>query len=189
MIRLEQFTQADFKQLIEWIKDEELLMNWSGSLFSFPLTEESLAWYIEDTNDPLTSDAFVYKAVDNKTNEVVGHISLGGISRKNRSARISRVLVGNSRERGRGVCQGMIKAVLKVGFEQLGLHRIDLGVYDFNKGAIGCYAKAGMVEEGTSRDSLYFNGSYWSLTEMSMLEAEWEQRYGKHKLAKAEAAR
>ncbi|MCB2409130.1 GNAT family N-acetyltransferase [Hymenobacter lucidus] len=184
MIRLEQFTQADFKQLIEWIKDEELLMNWSGSLFSFPLTEASLAWYIEDTNDPLNSDAFVYKAVDNKTNEVVGHISLGGISRKNRSARISRVLVGSHQERGRGICQGMIKAVLKVGFEQLGLHRIDLGVYDFNKGAIGCYTKAGMMLEGTSRESLYFNGAYWSLTEMSMLEAEWEKLYGKHKAVK-----
>lgn len=187
MIRLEQFTQADFKQLIEWITDEELLMNWSGSLFSFPLTEESLAWYIEDTNDPQTSDAFVYKAVDTESNEVVGHISLGGISRKNRSGRISRVLVGNTRERGRGVCQEMIKAVLKVGFEQLGLHRIALGVYDFNQGAIGCYTKAGMVLEGTSRDSLYFNGSYWSLTEMSMLEAEWEQRFGKHKTVPATA--
>ncbi|UOQ71827.1 GNAT family N-acetyltransferase [Hymenobacter cellulosilyticus] len=185
MIRLEQFTQADFKQLIEWITDEELLMNWSGSLFSFPLTEASLAWYIEDTNDLHTSDAFVYKAIDDTTNEVVGHISLGGISRKNRSARISRVLVGNSQERGRGICQGMIKAVLEIGFEQLGLHRIDLGVYDFNQGAIGCYTKAGMTLEGTSRDSLYFNGSYWSLTEMSMLEAEWEQRYGQRKVLQA----
>ncbi|TGE27929.1 GNAT family N-acetyltransferase [Hymenobacter metallicola] len=181
MIKLEQFTQADFKQLIEWIKDEELLMNWSGSLFSFPLTESSLAWYIEDTNDPLTSDAFVYKAIDTDTNEVVGHISLGGLSRKNRSARISRVLVGDTQQRGRGVCQGMIQAVLQIGFEELGLHRIDLGVYDFNKGAIGCYTKAGMVVEGTSRDILYYNGSYWSLTEMSMLDAEWEARYGKVK--------
>ncbi|PJJ61247.1 GNAT family N-acetyltransferase [Hymenobacter chitinivorans] len=185
MIRLEQFTQADFKQLIEWIKDEELLMNWSGSLFSFPLTEESLAWYIEDTNDPLTSDAFVYKAVDEATGEVVGHISLGGISRKNRSARISRVLVGSTAHRGRGLCQEMIKAVLKIGFEQLDLHRIDLGVYDFNQGAIGCYTKAGMTLEGTSRESLYFNGSYWSLTEMSMLEAEWEKLYGRHKALQA----
>ncbi|MBT9392745.1 GNAT family N-acetyltransferase [Hymenobacter sp. NST-14] len=173
MIRLEYFTPADFPQLISWITDARLLMNWSGSLFSFPLTEAKLAWYLEDTNDPLTSDALVYKAIETTTGEVVGHISLGGISRKNNAARISRVLVGNNTARRRGICQGMMKALLRIGFEDLGLHRIDLGVYDFNHAAIGCYQKAGMQQEGRSRDILRYEDEYWSLIEMSMLDHEW----------------
>lgn len=175
MIRLEYFTPADFQQLIAWIDSEQLLKEWSGSLFAFPLTEDSLAWYIEGANDPSNPDAFIYKAIDTETGQTVGHISLGSFSETNKAARITRVLVGNTAARGRGYCQGMIKAILRVGFEELGLHRISLGVYDFNKAAIGCYQKAGLQIEGTMRDVVRYKDGYWSLVEMAMLEDEWRQ--------------
>ena len=173
MIKLEYFERSDFAQLMEWIKDDELLMNWSGSLFSFPLTENSLEWYIEDVNDLANSEAFVYRAVDTENGNAVGHISLGGISKKNRSGRISRVLVGNN-DRRKGYCSAMMQAILKIGFEDLKLHRINLGVYDFNTSAINCYQKAGLKIEGIMRDSLLFKGNWWSLVEMSILEHEWK---------------
>ena len=176
MLVLENFESSDFAQLIEWIKDEELLMNWCGSLFSFPLTEKSLEWYIEDINNINSSLCFIYKAVDTDTRETVGHISLGGISKKNSSGRISRVLIGNTNSRGKGCCQEMIKAVIKIGFEDLKLHRISLGVYDFNTSAIRCYQKAGFTIEGTTRDVLNYKGSWWSLIEMSILEDEWRKQ-------------
>jgi len=172
MVRLEYFTADDFAQLKEWITDEATLMNWSGALFSFPLTQKSLDWYIEDINDTRHSDAFVYKVTEAPRGITIGHISLGGISRKNKSARISRVLVAPAHQ-GKGYCCEMVKAVLKIGFEELKLHRISLGVYDINKSAIRCYQKAGFVIEGTSRDCLLFNGEWWSLVEMSILEDEW----------------
>lgn len=173
MIKLEYFERGDFDKLMEWIQDDELLMNWSGSLFSYPLSVEGLEWYIEDVNDMDTSDVFVYRAVDAANGNMVGHISLGGISKKNRSGRISRVLVGNPNDHGKGYCRDMVLAVLKIGFEELKLHRISLGVYDFNIAAIKCYQKAGLTIEGTTRDSLWFKDKWWSLVEMSILEEEW----------------
>lgn len=173
MIRLEYFTKDDFAQLIEWIDTDELLTNWAGSLFSFPLTNRSMEWYIKETNDLSSSDALIYKVVDVKTNEAVGHISLGGISLKNRSARISRVLIGSGHHKGKGYCKDMVKAVLKIGFEELKLHRISLGVYDFNKAAIRCYQSSGFSIEGISRDILLYEEKWWSLVEMSILEDEW----------------
>ncbi|TCZ74091.1 GNAT family N-acetyltransferase [Flaviaesturariibacter aridisoli] len=176
MIRLEYFTPDDFEQLIGWIHNEHLLTNWSGSLFRFPLTRQSLEWYLEDTNDPATSDALIYKVVDTVSQKTVGHVSLGGISRKNRSARISRVLVGDTHQKGRGLCTAMIKELLRIGFGDLKLHRISLGVYDFNHGAIRCYEKSGFVREGVQRDILRYDDHYWSLLEMSILEDEWRAR-------------
>jgi RimJ/RimL family protein N-acetyltransferase len=161
---------------MKWIEDDELLMNWSGSLFSYPLTLKSLEWYIDDVNDINNSDAFIYKAVDVVSGKTVGHISLGSISKKNKSGRISRVLVGGNADRGRGCCQQMVKAVLKIGFEELQLHRISLGVYDFNTAAINCYTKSGLIVEGITRDVLNFKGNWWSLVEMSILEEEWNHR-------------
>lgn len=174
MIKLEYFGRDDFGQLIEWIDSDFLMTNWAGSLFRYPLTYDSLEWYIRDTNITGESDAFLYKAVDTDNGKTVGHISLGGISDKNRAGRISRVLVGNVAERGKGVCTGMIKALLQIGFEDMKLHRISLGVYDFNTSAIRCYKKCGFVQEGIMRDVLrYEDNTYWSLTEMGILEDEW----------------
>lgn len=180
MVKLEHFSESDFKQLIGWMNSEHLMTNWAGSLFKYPLTEESLQWYIEDINDTETSEAFVYKAVDEKTGETVGHVSLGGISKKNRAGRISRVLVGNTAERGKGYCTGMINAVLEFGFKELKLHKISLGVYNFNTSAIRCYEKCGFIKEGIMRDVLrQDDGTYWSLVEMSILEDEWRKIHKK----------
>jgi RimJ/RimL family protein N-acetyltransferase len=174
-IRLEKFEKPDYEQLINWIDEERLLVNWTGFMFDFPITEEDLDWYTENTNDIHTSDVFIYKAVDSETGSTVGHISLGNISKKNRSGRISRVLIGKTAERGKGYCQEMIQAVLEVGFEELKLHRISLGVYDSNIAAIRCYEKCGMKKEGVARDILFYEGEYWSMVEMSMLEDEWRE--------------
>lgn len=173
MIKLEPFVQSDFQQLIDWVDSEELLIQWCGSLFSFPLTMRSLAWYIRDTNVINESDAFVYKAVDVETGNVVGHISLGGLSWKNRSSRISRVLVGKEDRHRKGIGQQMTKAALKIGFEELGLHRISLGVYSNNKPALNTYVKCGFNIEGVSRDILWYNNEYLSMVEMAILEDEW----------------
>mgnify|MGYP003444933778 FL=1 len=175
MIRLETFSPVDFQQLIDWIDTEELLVKWSGSLFTFPLTKDSMQWYVEDTNVPQQSDAFVFKAVDVEAKTTVGHISLGGLSWRNRSARISRVFVSPASIQ-KGICQQMIKAALKIGFEELGLHRIGLGVYDNNKAAVNCYLKSGFHIEGICRDTLWYDGKFLSMIEMAILEDEWKKQ-------------
>lgn len=173
MIRLEYFDQSNFEQLMGWVNTEALLTNWAGSLFSFPLTKESMEWYLQDTNDLENSDAFLYNVIEVESGEVIGHISLGGVSRKNRSARISRVLIGSPKHKGKGYCSQMLKAVLKIGFEQLKLHRISLGVYTQNSAALHCYLSAGFKVEGTMREVLLQGTEWWSLIEMAILEDEW----------------
>ena len=171
MIKLEPFTPADFAQLIAWVDNEQLLHEWSGSLFSFPLMPDALAWYLEGANDFANPEVFIYKAVESETGQTVGHISLGGISEHNRAGRISRVLVGQST--GQGHCAAMVRALLRIGFEELRLHRIELGVYDFNRAAIRCYEKCGLRTDGVLRDVVRHGDAYWSLVEMSILEDEW----------------
>ena len=173
MIVLEPFTEADFPQLIEWVTDERLLKEWSGSMFAFPLTAAGLAWYIQGSNEMPDPDVLIYKGVDSKTGTTVGHISLGGISQRDRAGRVTRVLVGNTSERRRGICQGMVRALLRIGFEDLGLHRISLGVYDFNHAALQCYLKCGFRQEGVLRDVVRHGDGYWTLIEMGILEDEW----------------
>lgn len=60
-----------------------------------------------------------------------------------------------------------------MGFTELGLHRIDLIVFDFNVSAIKCYEKAGFKTEGLKRDIRKMGDEFWSAYEMSILEDEW----------------
>lgn len=173
MIQLQYFTSSDFKQLIEWSGDASFLLQWAGPQFTYPLTEEQLRNYIAGANDLNNSEKLIYKAVEVQSNLVVGHVCLGSIDRRNRSGRVGKVLVGHSSIRNNGIGSAMIKAVLRVGFDELKLHRISLGVFDFNHAAIRCYEKVGFSKEGVLRDARRHQDSYWSLVEMSILENEW----------------
>jgi RimJ/RimL family protein N-acetyltransferase len=177
MIRLEYFTPEDFPLLIDWINTEELLINWAGTQFKFPLTGEKLHHYLKHSNDFDYSRTFIYKAVDVTSGENVGHISLSVIDRENRSARITRVLVGNTANRGNGIGSKIIKAMLKIGFEDLNLHRMSLGVYDFNLAGIKCYSNCGFTIDGILRDIKRMPDTYWSIVEMSILESEYRSIY------------
>ncbi len=111
---------------MNWINSEEFLIQWSGNAFTFPLDEQQLEKYIE------SATTLAFKVVDEETSDVIGHISLGQIDNINKSARIGKVLVGNTKMRGRSIGKNMMKAVLHIAFDELKLHRVTLGVYDFN---------------------------------------------------------
>ena len=79
--------------------------------------------------------------------KIIGHIALNNIDFKNCSATLSKVLVGDPQMRGQGLGPKIIKKLLKKAFEDLGLHRIELGVFAFNK-SIKSYKKIGFIKEG-----------------------------------------
>ncbi|RLL41326.1 N-acetyltransferase [Oceanobacillus piezotolerans] len=173
MIRLRFFKRSDFQQLIDWIETPEFLSQWGGSMFSFPLTEQQLEEYLKDANND-HSRFLIYCVVEEETGSVIGHISLGNIDRNNKSARVGKVLVGDKNVRGKGIGLQMMNEILKVAFDELKLHRVSLGVFDFNTSAITCYEKAGFTKEGLLRDYRKCGDEYWNMWEMSMLENEWK---------------
>jgi len=181
MIKLEYFTADDFALLKEWISDEHLLLNWAGSAFRFPLTDDKLEWYIRGANDISGSDTLIYKAVNTESGRTVGHISLTAVNRANRSARITRVIVGDPAARGKKLGEQIIRAVMEVGFRDLKLHRMSLGVYDFNEPAIRCYRKCGFNVDGVLRDISRHEDTFWSIMEMSILEDEWQENHPEHR--------
>lgn len=172
MLALKYFNRTDFGQLISWIDSPAFLLHWGGPKFDYPVDELQLEKYIKDSNNS-NSENLIYKVVSVETGEVIGHISLGEIDRKNKSAKIAKVLIGNKDVRGKGIGQRMIKEILRVAFEELNLHRVNLVVLETNKSAIECYKKVGFVEEGRMRDARKKDDKYYSLIEMSILEDEY----------------
>jgi len=171
-IELRPFERKDFGRLIGWIKSPGFLLQWAGSIFNYPLDETQLEEYIKgpEGDHPIRR---VFKVIDTKDDGVVGHIELNHIDLRNKSASICRVLVGEPSLRGKGIGTQMVRKLLGIGFDQLGLHRIDLVVFDFNHMAIRCYEKVGFAKEGHLHEARKIGNEYWSLHHMSLLEHEW----------------
>jgi RimJ/RimL family protein N-acetyltransferase len=177
MIELQPFRREDFARLIGWAVSPEFVLQWGGGGFTYPLDEAQLEEYLKPTETTPPS-RFIYKAVDTETGAVVGHIELKNINWTHGLAGVSRVLIGESAARGKGYGEQMMRRAMAIGFDELGLHRLELNVYDFNQPAIRLYEKLGFVKEGLIRESRRMNGGYWSHYHMSILEHEWRERKG-----------
>lgn len=174
-IKLERFSYEEIPQLISWVPNKEFLLQWAGPSYTFELMEKQ---FRNDINMMLEENPqnLMFSAKLIESNEMVGHIQLLGIDRTNMSARIGRVIVGEEENRSKGIGSQIVNAVLDIAFNKLNLHRVDLGVFDFNKSAIACYEKAGFVVEGNFRECRKINGQYWSLLNMGILEDEYRNR-------------
>ena len=163
MIHLEKFENSDYNRLINWIDSEELMVIFGGQIFDFPITHKQLDKYVDKPY------RLVFKVIETVSNEIIGHAELNAINTRRRNARICRVLVGNENSRNKGFGSLIINELVRIGFTELKLHRLDLGVYDFNKQAIKCYEKCGFETEGLLRDNMRFKDVFWSSYNMSIL--------------------
>jgi len=171
MIQLRRFTNLDFARLIGWMNSREMLIQWGGSSeFVYPLSEEQLRKYVLGSEGEHSSRR-IYTAIT-EDGIACGHIELGAINRENQTASICRVFIA-SEYRGNKLCTPMIKKLLSIGFEDLGLRRIELKVFSFNSAGIRCYENAGFVKEGLLRKSQKVGDHYWDTVVMAILQEEW----------------
>ena len=172
MIELTPFERSDFERLVGWMPTADSFMQWTGLVFTFPLSQDQLEKHLSYA-EKHPNKRKIWKAV--KCDKVVGHIELDNIYDHDRKASLCRVLVDPDR-RGEGLGREMVLQVLRYGFEELNLHRIALGVWDFNTDAIQCYKACGFIREGVQRESRRMGEDWWNNVQMSILEQEWRER-------------
>ena len=175
-IRLEIVHEEDLKQVVNWVNSEpkEYFLKWGGNGggFSYPLdSQQMLKHYI-----PTLAESPIRRLFKTLQDDVmVGYLELNNINQEHLSATISRVIVGRAYE-GRGIGRQMVKQLTHNAFYKFGLHRVSLGVFDFNTPAIRCYEKVGFKREGLLRESMKVNETtYWSSILMSVLRTEWQE--------------
>lgn len=82
--------------------------------------------------------------------------------------------IGDPAYRGNGYGTDAMRVMLRYGFMELNLRRIQLDVFEYNERAIKSYLKIGFVMEGRQRGMLLRNGRRWDFLYMSLLREEWE---------------
>ncbi|WP_052098514.1 GNAT family N-acetyltransferase [Paenibacillus stellifer] len=172
-IRLQYFDESDFSVIAGWSSSPESLKQWAGPSLQFPLRHEELAEYIREANRPAVSKLLAYSVIHSASGDTVGHISLANIDRDNGHGRIGRVVLAPGC-RGQGYGRSMMAEAMRIGFEGLKLHRLSLGVFDFNAPALSLYESLGFRREGEQVEAARFGDRYVNLIDMAMLDREWK---------------
>lgn len=160
MIKLEPFDKADFDRLISWIDSEELMVQFAGPIFKFPLTIDQLELYITNKN------RFVFKVIKLDTTEVIGHSEI--YYSKNKIAKLCRILLGKKKSRGQGFGKEIVKKLVEISFNKLGALSVELNVYNWNTSAIKCYEKVGFVIDPQKNKRTQFNNYTWTAVHMTL---------------------
>jgi RimJ/RimL family protein N-acetyltransferase len=177
-ITLREFGRDDIARLIDWVNSggPEFFVRWAGTAFEYPLTEAQLEAHLAEAEGPEASRR-IFAAVDDTSGEVVGHVELSRIDRKNLSASISRLLVGEAAARGKGLGAQIVGRLLDIAFGEMSLHRVDLYVLEFHVAALSMYKGLGFKTEGHLVEARRAGGKYWNAYYMAMLEEEWLSRH------------
>jgi RimJ/RimL family protein N-acetyltransferase len=157
------FDIADARALMSWAGSADELLQWAGPKFSFPLDEEQLRAYAEGASDSRHLISGV-----NESGEVVAHAELNLLP-QHRLGQVRRVAVAPE-GRGQGIGRALMNRVVQLGFDELGLHRIELVVFSFNEPARRCYEAIGFREEGRAREARVATNGFWDLIHMALLE-------------------
>lgn len=116
--------------------------------------------------------AVVWREAD----KMIGTCGFTRFSLDSNSAEIGYVL--NRAYWGLGIAPEAVRAILRFGFLDLRLHRIEAHYMIGNDRSRRVMEKVGMTYEGTLRDSLFVKGRYVSVGVCAILEDEYRTMYG-----------
>lgn len=172
-VELRPFGRADFDELIGWVPDARLLLQWAGPAYTFPLTAAQLeANQRQAETDP--PGRFLFRAVARRAGQSVGHVEIALPSDRPGCGRLARIMAAPA-QRGRGLGLRIVQLACAHAFGHLGLRELSLYVFDFNHPAIACYERAGFAPTGAVK-SCPFEGETWRGLEMALPRERWPGR-------------
>lgn len=118
------------------------------------------------------------EAISNPT--PVGTIALLGSDPMKAHHRNTSVAVSiASPYQGQGYGSEAIIWALEWAFQHANMHRVSIGAFSWNEGAVKLYQRLGFIVEGRTREAAWYDGRYRDTIEMGMLRDEWREKYDK----------
>lgn len=169
LVKLRPMAVDDAPRFADWYSDRDvtryLTMRYGMSLAS----EE--AWLREQTSVPMAYENAIF-SIDTNEGRHIGSTGLHRTSPEDRSAWLG-ITIGDKSYWSRGYGTDAVRLLLRLGFEEMNLHRVDLTVDASHEAGRACYRKCGFVEEARLRQARYVRGSYDDWIVMGILREEW----------------
>jgi len=168
-LRLRRFTPADLDDCFEWASDEEVAryVYWSAHK-----TKADTQWFIDFCLNEYAEKGIGPWAVEHReSGKVIGNCSYGAIDITNR--RIELAYFFARPFWGKGIAVEAVTPLLKYGFEDLQMNRIEARCMPANLGSERVMQKLGMQFEGILREYMYSKGRFHTAKVYSRLASEW----------------
>jgi len=165
--------KVDAEEFARWDNDVDYLRHLNSSPI-MPGSARKITEIIEkaQSDDPSTITFSVRSLADDK---LIGFIAFDGIDWQHGDTYIG-IGIGHPAYRGKGYGTDALRVMLRYGFQELNLYRVQLNVFSYNERAIKSYLKAGFSVEGRQRGMLRRDGQRWDFVYMSVLREEWLNR-------------
>lgn len=150
----------------------------------FEVFDEEVAYLTASSDDYKKQDIYDYvnRIVDDSTrydfliinehDDIIGESVINEIDWNARNAGF-RICIFKTENCSKGLGKQVVYETMKVAFEFLNLHRIELEVFSYNKRAQHVYKQIGFHEEGVRKDALFIKGEYHDIHMMGLLENDW----------------
>jgi RimJ/RimL family protein N-acetyltransferase len=102
----------------------------------------------------------------------IGTTSVTHIDHRNRTCEIDLAVMETDR-RGQGIGTEVVRLITDYAIRNLGMHNIQLRVYEYNWAGRRAYEKAGFREYGRRREAWLHNGRRWDIVFMEVVASEW----------------
>lgn len=168
---------SDLPDLHRWSNDPEIWHMLGG--WHFPYSSRSTEEWIKNRKDGnLTDHVFCIDTVDEG---IIGTANIIDIDWKNKNA-FHGMMIGKTNLHGKGYALDALMAVMKYAFMDLGLHRLDGSMINYNVRSIRFYLeKGGWKQEGVSRDWFYRNGQYHDKVMVGVTRSDYLELLDKNK--------
>jgi RimJ/RimL family protein N-acetyltransferase len=171
LVTLRPVKRSDITYFLKWFNDPEVIQYLGMYL---PMTEMAEEKWIEElgTTRARSDVVFVIEAIEGRSNKPIGSCGLHGISPKDHNATFG-IAIGEKDHWGKGYGTEAARLIIRYGFEQLNLHRINSGAIGFNERSIRMHKKVGFTEEGRQRQAMFKNGAFHDHVLFGLLRDEW----------------
>jgi RimJ/RimL family protein N-acetyltransferase len=162
--------RSDIDYFLKWFNDPEVTQYLSMYL---PMTEMAEEKFIEGLGktEAGKNAMFVMEAGDNKP---IGTVGLSNIHPKDHHA-VFGIAIGEKDYWSNGYGTEAARLIIRYGFEQLNLHRINSFAISFNERSLRLHLRVGFREEGQQREAVFKNGEYHDHVMFVLLRNEWQK--------------
>lgn len=178
-VRLRPFVESDFDDVLDMQSRPELVRYLMWDVMDADAVRTFLERRLRQTAIDGDDTAIVLAAVIPPSDRVIGEFMLRLSSARHGQGEIGWSLHPDAQ--GHGYATEASRELLRLGFEELGLHRIAADADPRNTGSIRIMERLGMRHEADYVDAFFLKGEWVGETHYAILEDEWRALQAAHR--------
>jgi ribosomal-protein-alanine N-acetyltransferase len=171
-VKLRKLNASDAKFIVKWAKNKDITKY--TSVIAPPCELKEAKNFIKKANLDIKNRSAYEFGIELKENKnLIGTINLSDINKKNKNAGVGIWLI--KEYWGKGLSTEALNLILRFGFKDLGLEKIQARVLHKNTRAQKLLRRAGFKLEGRLRRKTFFNNQWFDDLIYGLLSSEYKE--------------